>query len=902
MWREKITAVLERSPRKVTKEQAHELPHELTRDSTNNRAKFNLLGAGKNEKKRNYPSSRRRESGEILCNKEKIYKISYIQDDFEMCNTFYDKEYKMYLSNDGNVGCLFCTTEEKLSMNLFKNTGNKGKFFLTCLNSVSINDIHKRFFFYESFCSFNASNTLLIYSAESDDIRWKKENNSTVKRDVDILKKLNNGIYTETFGEQFNYSFFYLYVYNLMNNTVKYVIMKDVSSCYYSPHFIDDTSFVCLSYRTVPYRLGIYAFNIRANDLYLCTLTDSDVYNVEGKENKNKKNYIRCAYVKLSGKNFKHTASPLIIREEEQESGEARSGEARSGEARSGEAKSGEARSGEARSGEAKSGEAKSGEAKSGDVSSPVYVACLAVLAKGEECKQHIMEYSLVLIKLVKEERKQKGTKGKKEKSTTTSQEEKLEQVFESSSIVSNSSSDEKCSNHNVGNTNGREDVCNYRKVEMDVLIKEGQYTPFFRGLYTNEIKGYCYPYIFMNTIFYCSKIVIAVHMFTKKIFRILIDNIYDEKDISTSVEILCMKRDNLLLSIRNMLLNDVLVYCIFREINIKGDFIYLTNLKSYNLDFATCDNIGKEKYILYSNVNDNSKKLFMILSEMETSLFREKHPYIRRKNAHFNLLYEQEEQYILDIQQKGLLLPNFNLFNEKKLRNLILYIHGGPYSTTVNEYKNVFIFFAACGFDVLCINYIGSLSFSDKPNILNGFINSIEIDDIMQTFKEFYSYFGDYDGVYLYGGSYGGFAACSILTKYNIFKSCCVINGVYEWVLSAYSSDSPDFFINMPLNKNCEHDCKFDNMQDYANTYKMSPLHFVENITTPILIVCSKNDKRVSYHNSVSLYNRLRAQNKKCKFLLFDGSNHSIDNYHHQETMLMNVILWFYNYSRGKK
>ncbi|CRG94244.1 peptidase, putative [Plasmodium gallinaceum] len=787
-----------------------------------------------------------------LCNREKIYKISYIQDNLDLCNGFFDKDSKMYFSSDGSLGCLFSNNDKKLRIDLFKNESINGKFFFTCMNNVSINDIHRNFFFHESFCSFNSNNTLLIYSAENDDIRLKKENNLPSK-EIEMLKKLNNGVYIESFGEKFNCSFFYLYVYNLLDNSVKYITVKDVSSCYYSPQFIDETSFVCLSYRTVPFRLGIYAFNTRPNDLYLCTLNDSDIDNCEDKKTKNKKNYIRCAYVKLSGKHFKHTASPIVIKHNEE-----------------------------------------------------VYVACLVVFMKGEECKQHIMEYNLVLIKLAKEEIKQK----KKKKV----QDEKNEHYY-NNSFSSIGSSEE---NYYDNNTNDEErdmnkrmksdnfcdhndDICNYKKLETEVIIKEGNYTSYFRGLYTNEIKGYCYPYIFLNTIFYSSKIIIAVHMFTKKIYKVLIYNIYDKNDINTSIEILCMKNDNIFVSIRNMLLNDVLAYCIFNEANIKGDYIYLTNLKSYNLDFLTYDTIKKEKSILYSNVNDNSKKLFMILSEMETSIFKEKHPYIRRKNPSFNLLYEDEQHFKYDVQQKGLHLPNFNLFNEKKLRNLILYIHGGPYSTLINEYKNVFIFYAACGFDILCINYIGSLSFSDKPNVLCGNINSIEINDIIENFKDFVNYFGDYENVYLYGASYGGYAVCSILTKYNLFKSSCVINGIYEWILSTYSTDVPDYFFNLPLNKNCEYDGNYDK-QDYSRIYELSPINFVENISCPVLIICGKDDLRVSYHNSISLYNRLRGLKKKCKLFLFENCNHSIENYLHEETMLMNVILWFYDYEIKKK
>ncbi|CAA9987836.1 peptidase, putative [Plasmodium knowlesi strain H] len=824
-----------------------------------------------------------------LSNRDKIYKISCIEDDLDIRNSFYDGELKMYMSKDGTVGCLFCNDEKKRKIHLFKNERNNGKFFFTCMNSVPIDtDLHKRFFMHESFCSFNMSNTLMIYSAESDDMKYKRENSFMQKKDLEILKKINNHIYTDTFGEQFDYSFFNLFVYNMMDNTVKYITVKDVSGCYYNPQFIDDTSFVCLSYRTLPYRLGIYAFNVRPNDLYLCTLNDSDIEPCDRRDGRrgeiagaagtgqacerNRKNHIRCAYAKLSGKNFKHTASPLVIRHDD----------------------------------------------------SCVFVACLVFFGKNEESKQHLMEYSLVLIKLVKEDGKARAKRNRG--NAPQGEKQDMQEVQEmhvgggyySSGEDSDGTNEQEEADHStsIATVEGgrcthpvsgttpmhQDDVCNYKKVETEVIIREGTYTSFFRGLYTNEIKGCCYPYLFLNTIFYCRKISIAVHMFTKKVYRILIDNIYNQNDISTSIEIMCMKEDNLLVSIRNMLLNHVLVYCLFSEANITGDYVYLTKMRSYNLDFTTYETVKKKQTsIIYANVNDLSEKLFMLLSQMETALFNEKHPYIRRKSASFNMLYESELEFQYDVEKKGLHLPNFNLFNGKNKRNLILYIHGGPYSTCLNEYRNIFIFFAACGFDVLCINYIGTLGFSEKPNILNGHVNSIEIEDIIDAFKNFYNYFGDYENVYLYGGSYGGFASCAILTKCNLFKSCCVINGVYDWILSAHSSDVPDYFLNLCLNKPAEYDC-FYSKDDYGSMYEISPLHFVQNISTPILIVASKDDLRVSHHNSLTLYKRLLALKKKTKLFLFDDCTHSIKNIAFDETLLINVILWFYDYDSKKK
>uniref|UniRef100_A0A8C9LIC9 Protein dopey homolog PFC0245c-like n=1 Tax=Piliocolobus tephrosceles TaxID=591936 RepID=A0A8C9LIC9_9PRIM len=720
-------------------------------------------------------------------------------------------------------------------------------------------------------------------SAESEDIQIKKDTQHIIhKKEIDVLKRINNGVYTDTFGENFNCSFFYLYLYNLVDNTVKYVGIGDMTCVYYNPQFIDETSFICLAYKIVPYRLGLFAFNTRPNYLMLCKLhitetAATDKYNK--KLNKLNNNHVKCTHIKLSNKDHQHVSSPIVI--------------------------------------------------KGGK---NIYIGMLVIFAKPEDMMQHISEYNLLLVTLADKneiinkdsEKKKNKIKHKKIDENTVSDKQfdnvdMGDEIYQKSGsnftdsdiedVISeynsedynsdkNDDKDGNINNNNNNNNNNNGDSANYTKMRTSVIIRKGEYTPFFRGLYTDEIKGYCYPYIFLNTIFYCNKIVIGVNMFTKKKYKVLIDDTYNETDTNTSIELLAVKNNNLIINIENMLINNVLVYCLFLESKIKGNYIYLTNLRTYNLDFTNYKQIKKEKYIIYSSLNDYSNKLFLVLSEMETSLFEDKHPYIRRKNPSFNLLYESEDLYLQDVKEKQLKLPNFNLFNKNKKRNLIIFLHGGPYSITRNEYKNIFIFLSACGFDILCINYIGSLTYSNTPNILNGAINTIEVDDVMNITRKYLQEFTDYEHTYLFGGSYGASLSCSIITKYNLFKSCCLFNGAYEFILSAYSSDVTDYFFNICLNKYNSYDHQL-NSHDYAKICNLTPLNFVDNIDTPVLIICGKNDKRVTYHNSVALYNRLRSHNKKSKLFLFEQGTHTMDNMAIQETMLINLILWFYGYNQ---
>lgn len=448
--------------------------------------------------------------------------------------------------------------------------------------------------------------------------------------------------------------------------------------------------------------------------------------------------------------------------------------------------------------------------------------------------------------------------------------------------------------------TDTNKELCAYKKIDTTILVRAGIRTELFRGIYTDEIKGHCFPYIFLNTILYCNRICIGVHMFTKKIYRIALNCTFGDEELKTSMQILSMKKHHIMLTIKNCLLNNVLYYCLFDETYISGDYIYLRPIHFYSLDFSDFDSIqGEPQNILYNP--DNKERLFLTLKEVEANLLQNKHPYMRRKKHDFNLLFQQEEKFQELVKEKNLILPNFNLFNKKGFRNLIVFLHGGPYSVTLNEFRSTFVFFIACGFDVLSINYTGSLSFESQTRTLNGKINTIEIENIISILKEFMAVYTDYEQIFIYGGSYGGNLGCALLEKYNIFKGACLINGVYDWALSAHSSDVPDYFYNICLNKDFDYETNFTNL-DFNTMRECSPIHFVNTIQSPVLIICSKKDYRVSYHNSLTLYNKLRGQGKKCKLLFFEDEGHGIEGYKNEESMLINVILWFYGYDVKKK
>jgi dipeptidyl aminopeptidase/acylaminoacyl peptidase len=76
-----------------------------------------------------------------------------------------------------------------------------------------------------------------------------------------------------------------------------------------------------------------------------------------------------------------------------------------------------------------------------------------------------------------------------------------------------------------------------------------------------------------------------------------------------------------------------------------------------------------------------------------------------------------------------------------------------------------------------------------------------------------------------------------------------------------------------------------------------MSPITYVKNITTPLLIIHSEQDLRCSIEQSEQLFTALKWMRRDVKFVRFEGQSHGLSRGGHPRSRLerlRHITSWF--------
>ncbi|WP_138758285.1 alpha/beta hydrolase family protein [Modestobacter altitudinis] len=118
-------------------------------------------------------------------------------------------------------------------------------------------------------------------------------------------------------------------------------------------------------------------------------------------------------------------------------------------------------------------------------------------------------------------------------------------------------------------------------------------------------------------------------------------------------------------------------------------------------------------------------------------------------------------------------------------------------------------------------------------------------------------------------GGSYGGLLTASLLAQTDLFRAGWAERGPYDLYSDAGTKDEAPWFFQAYLGAS--------HLDDAASYWQASPLRLVRQITAPLAIVHSEEDRRCSIGQAEELFMALTLLDREVELIRFPGEGHEL-------------------------
>lgn len=201
----------------------------------------------------------------------------------------------------------------------------------------------------------------------------------------------------------------------------------------------------------------------------------------------------------------------------------------------------------------------------------------------------------------------------------------------------------------------------------------------------------------------------------------------------------------------------------------------------------------------------------------------------------------------------------------------LILEIHGGPHAMYSNSFFLEFQLLAANGYVVLYTNPRGSQGYGQEfVRAVQGDYGGKDFADLMAAVDYALSLgFVDSERLGVTGGSYGGFMTNWVVGHTNRFKAAVTQRSISNWISFYGTSDIGYYFT--------EWEIEGQPWADPAKLLAHSPLSYVDQIKTPLLILHSEKDYRCPIEQAEQLFVALKRLKRETQLVRFPESNHDL-------------------------
>jgi len=202
----------------------------------------------------------------------------------------------------------------------------------------------------------------------------------------------------------------------------------------------------------------------------------------------------------------------------------------------------------------------------------------------------------------------------------------------------------------------------------------------------------------------------------------------------------------------------------------------------------------------------------------------------------------------------------------------VILYVHGGPASQTRPDFDPRFQFFLSQGYAILAPNVRGSSGYGKTYMALDDVHRRMDaVADLKYAVEWLHaSGVADPRRIAIYGRSYGGFMVLAAITTYpELWAAAIDVVGIANWIT---------FLENTGPWRRAHREQEYGSLeQDRAFLETISPIHQVDRIQAPLLVVHGANDPRVPVTEADEIVAHLRRRGHPVEYLRYADEGHKI-------------------------
>ena len=226
-----------------------------------------------------------------------------------------------------------------------------------------------------------------------------------------------------------------------------------------------------------------------------------------------------------------------------------------------------------------------------------------------------------------------------------------------------------------------------------------------------------------------------------------------------------------------------------------------------------------------------------------------------------------------------------------------ILEIHGGPATAYGEGFMHEFHCLSAKGFVVIYFNPRGSSGYKQDFRDIRNAYGDRDYKDLMEGIDYVLSKytFIDRDRLGVTGGSYGGFMTNWIITHTNRFKAAATQRSISNWISDYGTTDIGFYFDEDQIAGGF--DRPFWDGDWFGRYWEQSPIKYVENVETPLLIIHSIEDYRCWLDQALQMFTALRRKGVSSRLVLFPDEDHNLSRRGkptHRIKRLSEIIKWF--------